>query len=349
MLAITMFVGFHLGLVLTMELELFPWSCIVAWLAFLPSAFWEYWKRRLERPARVGLAIFYDSRCELCRRLLLLFKTFFLIPATNIQPFPESGKEEAESTAGNAWAVVDAEGFYYSEFPAVVFLCRQSPLLRPMADLLAWKPVAGPTAGCYDWLAAQPQRLEKLLFFLRPAPLRLKTPFAILGTLLIIILLPLVLLWNVRTVNWQYGSYWFHWEYNFIVEVPRLDQFWTMFAPCPLRDDGWYVIPARLRDGSEVDLFTWGGPVSDEKPELASAGYPNVRWQKYMMNLWQREHASARLPYCQYLCRKWNREHEREPRRKIATLKVYYWEKFNNYQQPPRLTKVELANYKCGD
>ena len=35
------FIGFHLGLALTMWLDLFPWVCIAAWLAFLPSALWD--------------------------------------------------------------------------------------------------------------------------------------------------------------------------------------------------------------------------------------------------------------------------------------------------------------------
>jgi hypothetical protein len=35
------FIGFHLGLALTMWLDLFPWVCMAAWLAFLPGALWD--------------------------------------------------------------------------------------------------------------------------------------------------------------------------------------------------------------------------------------------------------------------------------------------------------------------
>lgn len=35
------FMGFHLGLILTMNLGLFPWVCIAAWTLFLPKEFWN--------------------------------------------------------------------------------------------------------------------------------------------------------------------------------------------------------------------------------------------------------------------------------------------------------------------
>lgn len=40
------FIGFHLGLALTMRLDLFPWVCMAAWLAFLPSVVWDRWEPR---------------------------------------------------------------------------------------------------------------------------------------------------------------------------------------------------------------------------------------------------------------------------------------------------------------
>jgi hypothetical protein len=39
------FIGFHLGLFVCMELGTFPWVCIVCWMTFLPTGFWD----RIER------------------------------------------------------------------------------------------------------------------------------------------------------------------------------------------------------------------------------------------------------------------------------------------------------------
>lgn len=33
-----------------------------------------------------------------------------------------------------------------------------------------------------------------------------------------------------------------------------ISQRWDMFAPSPLKDDGWYVVPGMLRNGRTIDL-----------------------------------------------------------------------------------------------
>ncbi len=43
LVAVVSFIGFHLGLALTMRLGTFPWICSAAWLAFLPSEVWRLW------------------------------------------------------------------------------------------------------------------------------------------------------------------------------------------------------------------------------------------------------------------------------------------------------------------
>lgn len=86
----------------------------------------------------------------------------------------------------------------------------------------------------------------------------------------------------------------------------RVDQQWNMFAPNPLRDDGWYVIPGTLVDGTVVDVFRRGMPLTWEKPRLVAYTYKNQRWQKYMMNLWSRDFSMFREFYGKYLCRSWN-------------------------------------------
>ncbi len=82
-----------------------------------------------------------------------------------------------------------------------------------------------------------------------------------------------------------------------------------MFAPQPLKDDGWYLIPGKLKNGEEVDLATGGGVVFREKPEDVSGHYRTQRWRKYLINLWSAEHAGHRVHFARYLCRVWNESH----------------------------------------
>lgn len=42
------FIGFHLGLYVSLELGTFPWICVLAWSVFLPSAFWDRVERLIQ-------------------------------------------------------------------------------------------------------------------------------------------------------------------------------------------------------------------------------------------------------------------------------------------------------------
>lgn len=90
-------------------------------------------------------------------------------------------------------------------------------------------------------------------------------------------------------------------------QLLRLDQAWTMFAPYPLQDDGWYVMPALLEDGSVLDLARAGrGEVTWQKPRSISSEFPNHRWRKYMIRL-RREPYHKFLPFLgAYLCCQWD-------------------------------------------
>ncbi len=119
-----------------------------------------------------------------------------------------------------------------------------------------------------------------------------------------------------------------------------------MFAPYPLTDDGWYVIPGQLKDGTVVDLFRDGAPVSWEKPSLVSALYKNQRRRKYMMNLWKKRYANHRLHYGRYLCRDWNSRHQEE--KQLDRFFIYFIreETLPDYQiSPPQ--KILLWRHFC--
>jgi hypothetical protein len=141
-----------------------------------------------------------------------------------------------------------------------------------------------------------------------------------------------------------------------IAHVFRLDQRWSMFAPYPIKDDGWYTMPGKLVSGEEVDLWQGGAPkwatekekqswtknlptegkendvryrLSREKPPLVSAMYSNQRWRKYMRKIWLKKHRSLRLPYGQFLCREWNGSHRGKD--KLKNFKIIYMKE----QTPP--------------
>ena len=151
-----------------------------------------------------------------------------------------------------------------------------------------------------------------------------------------------IFLWNVQTLGRDAVPNKAEW----VAYVTRTDQMWNMFSPYPLKEDGWYVIPATLADGSKVDLFRDGLPVSWDKPPHVAALYPHERWRKYMMNLWDKNNAGYRQYYLDYLCYEWNSEHEGQKR--AVEVEMYFMEEFtlDNYEHEP-VEKVLLHSSPC--
>jgi hypothetical protein len=141
------------------------------------------------------------------------------------------------------------------------------------------------------------------------------------------LLLVYVFLWNVRIIDYKFGSQFLPKSLNRIAEVTQVNQGWKMFAPKPFTENGWYVFPGKLKNGKEVDLFlgepTIGEPIRWEKPEvLVSHLFRNERWRRYLMNLWLRDYSDQRPNYCRYLCREWNRTHTGGEQ--LSSFKLYY-------------------------
>lgn len=115
-----------------------------------------------------------------------------------------------------------------------------------------------------------------------------------------------------------------------------LQQSWRMFAPAPGKDDGWYVVPARLADGQLVDLWT-GERLDFSRPRSVSSRLGNARWIKYLgqLNHWN---LRGHLPlFARYLCRRWNERHP-EAERALELEVVFLFEETlaPNRERPPR-------------
>lgn len=126
------------------------------------------------------------------------------------------------------------------------------------------------------------------------------------------------------------------------VDLLRTDQYWTMFAPEPMRTDGWYVVPATLTDGSRADALH-DRPVRWSKPEDVAASYPNARWRKYLVNLWRPGFAAHRPSLAGHLCRRWNATHAVG----VERLDLYYVEQPGRLSGPEPTTRVHLDSHQC--
>lgn len=86
------------------------------------------------------------------------------------------------------------------------------------------------------------------------------------------------------------------------------DKSWSMFAPAPPGDDGWYVFAGRLDAGRQVDART-GGSLSRDRPPDVDETYPNNRWQALLYRLRDSPEAHLQRPLAEYHCRRFDRDH----------------------------------------
>ncbi len=128
-----------------------------------------------------------------------------------------------------------------------------------------------------------------------------------------------VFLWNLRDYDRQDYAAYFPDRLDWVSGLTWVGQQWNMFSPRPMRDDGWFVIPAKLLNGNEIDLLT-GRPVTWERPPLVSATFSNTRWRKYMLNIASVDNSDHRLYYARYLTRQWNNAHEEDE--KVETFDI---------------------------
>ncbi len=158
----------------------------------------------------------------------------------------------------------------------------------------------------------------------------------------ILLLFTYTLGWNVRAADFDRYVGVFPRKLNWIGEVTGLRQYWSMFSPKPMLDDGWYVFTGRTRDGDVIDLRTRQA-VTWEKPELVSATYKNQRWRKYLMNLRLRKNQAHRKLFVKWMMKAWNQSHA--PEEQIVAMQLVYVQEMTTRTGTKPINKLVLHEF----
>ncbi len=311
-LGVLLFACMQIGFNSTLRLGLFGAIMIVTTLGLLSSGFWDTGIKQISSwvtyRAKKGLTIYYDFDCTFCYKLTFLLKRILCLhPDTTIISAQTNESVEKIMRSQDSWVITDEEGRTYTEWNGVIAVCKHSPLFFWVSPLLKVDFISKIGTAFYRYIARN--RTQVCI----PEPIeRKKTPYAKklanIGAACILLLLLYVVFWNINTLHKDKKTIltknmeWLGW-------LTHLDQEFNMFAPSPMTEDGWYVFPGKLRDGTEVDVFSGHTPVSHSKPDWIAYIYKNQRWQKYLMNLWGNNMSGFRLGYGKYLCRQWNGSH----------------------------------------
>lgn len=155
--------------------------------------------------------------------------------------------------------------------------------------------------------------------------------------------LVLVILWNLQTLGIGYVAVPDRVEPA--VHATQIDQRWSLFAPDPLSTDGWYVAPAYLANGSRIDAYYQRQVEWDRPPDIADT-YPNMRWRKYLTNLWRSSYAGHRPYFAEYLCQRWNRQHDT----RMVNVTLYFMEQPSQpYNESEPIEGDRLEHHRCGE
>ncbi|MEM8807339.1 MAG: HTTM domain-containing protein [Cyanobacteria bacterium P01_G01_bin.38] len=321
-LAVVMFIALHLGFGATLNLGIFPFLSVVTWLAFIPSSMWDGWAKRAFGPKQQGVQIYYDVECGFCKKVVHLIRTFLILPPdTPLQTAQSDPVINEAMLTQNSWVIVDWQGRHHYKFEGIAYVVGLSPVFRPLAKLLRWGPVMAAGTRFYETIANNRRAAGRFTKPFKYKPLRVR-PSAVLSAIALVLLL-LTFVWNLRSITSHYAfidgdspvltglkritnSRTLQ-RLNGLSRVTRLDQSWSIFAPSPPKDDGWYVWVGELADGSEVNLLAPGQAPDFDKPSLKERNrlYRNMQWRTFFINLGRQRGEASLAEYGRYLCETW--------------------------------------------
>lgn len=338
------FMSLHIGFLLCLELGHFPFVSLSSLTVFLGAWFWN-WRARQPR-AQQRLTIYYDQDCGFCRKTSALFRVFLGLQRTSIEPAQPHPRARALLEANGSWVVIDQDDRAYLKWQAYLRLLRASPLFGWLHRPLSAAALAGPGERAYDFVGRHRGAFSRLSApLLAERETRFETGPG--GQKLAALALVLVAAWNLSTIQVLPASV--QDGLRPLFQLSRLEQFWNMFAPYPLKDDGWMVVDGQLANGDNVDVLHPDRAPDYDKPEQLSQSHRNIRWHTYLGRLAEKDFARHRLWFGKYLCRQWNADKlsaDREHR--LLRFKInYVFEVTPPPGQPLRTEQQTLWSHEC--
>ncbi|WP_049929202.1 HTTM domain-containing protein [Halopiger goleimassiliensis] len=257
----TLFVGMHLGMFVTIRIDVFPLIVVAALLAFYPPVFWD---------GAIGLA----TRVGIADRLRV-------------------GLERLQRTA---------------------------PTL-PASPLSSAARAALPSVPNRDWIRATG-----------------RTAFQ---TVVPWFFLVLVVLSNAQAVDYAEVPD----PAEEVLETVEADQDWQLFAPEPVTQTRWLVVPGQLADGTEIDLRD-GTDVSLDRPPNVDQRFDTSRERKYLASMRSTSNENHRSYYASYLCERWNADHDGDE--ELESLTIYgMTDTADLDDEEPDVSRYTLLEYDC--
>jgi len=309
LLAIALAAGLQGGIALFMNVGNFPVVMLVGLVLYVPP---HLALRLAELPApifrRSRVALHYDVGCGTCERTVRVLQAldgYGTITVTAARAGDAEWAPLPEARGASGPVAVDERGRRRAGFAAIALAGRGVPLLVPLTVLGAVPGLSAAVGAIYRWAGNRArfvphsdrrERCDHLPTNESPrSRRRSRLARGLAGAALTVGALAVF----ATAVPDQLSALRPPEGVNRAILFTGLDQRWNMFAPNPASSDGWMLAPAKLADGTEVDLFTRRPP--DEGPRYADPLYS--RWAKVIERIADRGHAAYRLEFGRMFCR----------------------------------------------
>lgn len=297
-----LFIGFHFGIFLTMNIGIFTFICETMWVIFLPGPFWDWIQDKFKARNFHKIKIYFDQECGFCEKSVRILKEFLLMKEVEILPGQLDKSIYADMEKNWSWVVVNEKNQRTFHYSAWIELLKHSPIGRPFLFFFNSKLLQNIGETVYHWVSNNRDTLGKLsqFFVFQPEKKELRFVSWIKEGFGLLILMTLIA-WNLTTIKkLDFKAPFF----QTIARWTHLYQEWNMFAPFPKMDNIWIEIPATLSDGSEIELLSGSRDIFSIKNNSFVEGVLNEHWRKFYLNLSEKSEYSRY--YGSYLCRKWN-------------------------------------------
>jgi predicted DCC family thiol-disulfide oxidoreductase YuxK len=311
-LVVLSFIGFHAGLILTMEIGAFPWFMMILWTLFLPSEFWSFVNKYIKTEERKTLALYYDEDCGFCKKMVLIIKTFILVDETQIRTCQSDSSILDTMEKENSWVVVNHSGERFTRFEGIIEVAKHIPLFHFLWRILNIKFIKQIGNSAYVWVS---NNRNKVSFLTKNLELRSEFKFResfYLSLTLSFIYLLTITQWNLE--NLKVKGVYKRVDTKSLAQYLNIYQTWSMFSPWPLDTNvRFYIngmlndktpVKVHINDDKEIDLIKQIEFKNEE--ELYSMEFKDKFWRKYFLNLVD-DTKLARF-YTEYLCRKYTRK-----------------------------------------
>ncbi len=354
-LVVIALIAMEIGFMFNLRIGLFPFISSLSLIAILPSSVMDFlW--RSEKKDKPLIQMYFDKQCAFCEKTCYLLRYLLGLNAT-ISPAQDDKQIGSILERENSWVVVDEQGAQRLRWEALVFVFKASHRFSWLA-----KPMQKAGAGgdrIYNWIGDRRYGFGALTA--RWMPWRKTYPrIGVLSSVFVAVLAALLFWQNLSSIKVWNPVHGIDTGVAKGYRIPaprffdplyrglRLEQNWSMFAPYPQKNDGWFIQPGVLSNGKLVNISADKIKLpTAERPE-SSEQFKSYRWRKYMNFLWLKRNAKYRKSYGAWVCRDWNSRHEKSEQ--LLAFNMYFIK--DRTVAPGRKSRQSthrLLRYHCRD